>query len=49
MEKKKTFQVPKTERHEVGAIVYIRDRPFNLGGIMVFCFVQNCFFRQHES
>ena len=28
----------------------IRDRPFNLqGGIMVFCFVQNFFFGQHES
>jgi hypothetical protein len=42
MEKKTTFQVPKTERHEVDAILYIRDRPFNLkggGGVMVFCFV----------
>ena len=29
----------------------LRDRPFNLkgGGVMVFCFVQNCFFGQHES
>jgi hypothetical protein len=27
----------------------IRDRPFNLkGGVMVFCFVQNFFFRQHK-
>ena len=27
----------------------IRDRPFNLkGGVMVFCFVQNFFFGQHE-
>ena len=32
MEKKTTFQVPKTERHEVDAILYIRDRPFNLKG-----------------
>ena len=28
----------------------IRDRPFNLqGGVMVFCFVQKFFFRQHKS
>jgi hypothetical protein len=31
----------------------LRDRPFNLkgggGGVMVFCFVQIFFFRQHES
>ena len=31
----------------------LRDRPFNLkgggGGVMVFCFVQNFFFGQHES
>jgi hypothetical protein len=29
----------------------VRDRPFNLhrGGVTVFCFVQNFFFRQHES
>ena len=27
-------------------IVLVRDRPFNLqGGFMVFCFVQNFFFR----
>ena len=28
----------------------VRDRPFNLkgGGVMVFCFVQNFFFGQHE-
>jgi hypothetical protein len=26
------------------------ERPFNLkGGVMVFCFVQNCFFGQHKS
>jgi hypothetical protein len=32
-------------------LAVIRDRPFNLkgGGIMVFCFVQNLFFGQHES
>jgi hypothetical protein len=38
--------------------ISIRDRPFNLkggggggggGGVMVFCFVQDFFFRQHES
>jgi hypothetical protein len=28
---------------------WVRDRPFNLKGVMVFCFVQNFFFRQHES
>ena len=28
----------------------VRDRPFNLKwGVMVFCFVQNFFFGQHES
>ena len=28
----------------------IRDRPFNLnGGVMVFCFVQKFFSRQHKS
>jgi len=29
----------------------LRGRPFNLkgGGFMVFCFVQNIFFRQHKS
>ena len=32
-------------------LAVIRDRPFYLkgGGIMVFCFVQNLFFGQHES
>ena len=32
--------------------ILLRDRPFNLkrgGGGMVFCFVQNLFFGQHES
>ena len=27
----------------------VRDRPFNLQGVMVFCFVQNFFFGQHKS
>jgi hypothetical protein len=30
---------------------HFRDRPFNLegkGGVMVFCFVQNFFFGQHQ-
>ena len=33
-------------------LLHIRGRPFNLkgvGGVMVFCFVQNFFFGQHKS
>ena len=37
------------KRLKVIKIWYIRDRPFNLKGGMVFCFVQNFFFGQHKS
>ena len=31
-------------------VLFVRERPFNLKGeVMVFCFVQNFFFGQHES
>ena len=46
------------KKNLVFAESYLRDRPFKLkgggggaggGGVMVFCFVQNIFFGQHES
>ena len=41
-----------TASHDITEIllkVVFRDRPFNLRGAMVFFFVQNIFFGQHES